>query len=289
MPINWLYGTAISGIQFPLITASGTLAKGYNTATLSGVISKDGGAWAALNGRISGIPGDGWYNLVSLSSTEMTCYTWSVKVTANSGCLDQGIVGINMSGYATAVDVSGIGNLYISVSGLPGILANTSSLMVTGSGHALTAQVSGLPQITINTSGLALKSDVSSLPELWISNSGHALRIDVSALAATYIATSGLDNIYKAISGFDKILVAVSGVAIASASSVAGIQTTDATVLASGTLPHDIRLARWHTWEKTVVDKRPTPARQHYWNGTNTSTFFEISDDSDTASRVRGG
>lgn len=452
MPYQWFYGVANSGIPITLITASGTPAVGYNTSNISTVISRDGGAWANVLGRLSGVPGDGVYTLASLSSTEMTCYYWTIKLTSSSGCLPQVIAGYNLSGYSTAVDVSGNNNLFVTMSGLPGILANTSNLIANASsiltassspvvlrgmthtsalvglwgsthtsskidvvevinsaylattlytndmssiagqvwnslnatytssttmgGKAVSVDVSGVAsqvwnslttsyvssptfggaviisgqnvlvsginQVYIAVSGIpGIATNVSAIG---LSNSGHALSMNVSALAGTLVAVSGLkvdvsaipgviantsslfanassiltavsntalaasgnNAIYIAISGVPGIatsvssiglgisslagtLTAVSGVAKASASSVAGIQTADSIVSTSGTLGHDLKLMRWHTWETTVVEKRTTPARQHYWNGTNTSSYFEISDDSNTASRLRGG
>lgn len=129
--IEWMYGTAISGISFPMITASGTLANGYDPATMSTVLSKDGGAWSAISGRMSGIPGNGWYTLASLSSTEMTCTTWAIKITANSGCLDQGIIGVNKSGV-----LSGLAGVLAAVSGVPdgvgSIKTTTSTVLASG-------------------------------------------------------------------------------------------------------------------------------------------------------------
>lgn len=154
--INWLYGTAISGVPFPMVTASGTLAAGYTPGTMSAVLSKDGGAWADLSGRISGIPGNGVYTLVSLSSTEMACYTWAAKISAASGCLDQILVGVNGSGPALATTISGFATLD-SVSGLPGIAAsisglNTSNLISQCS--SIYASISGIPGIASAISGL---------------------------------------------------------------------------------------------------------------------------------------
>lgn len=158
--IQGVYATPISGIPFPMVTASGTYAANYDTVQMSAVLSKDGGAWASLSGRISGIPGNGVYTLVSLSSSEMTCRMWAIKVGAASGCLDQTIIGQNSpidtsaiasqiwnsltASYTSTptfggavvlsgemVNVSGLNNLATAtnVSGLPGILANTSNLI----------------------------------------------------------------------------------------------------------------------------------------------------------------
>jgi hypothetical protein len=160
MPLEWKYGESMSGIPFTLTTASGTLAIGYSAAQLSGVWSKDGGAWAALGSRISGIPGDGVYTLASLSSTEMTCNTWALKVSANSGCLPQVMIGYNRSGLPSVNDVSG----------LAAILSNVSSIGANISGKALKTDVSALAGILVAISGL--KVDVSGL--------AHAT--DVSAL-----------------------------------------------------------------------------------------------------------
>jgi hypothetical protein len=148
---------------------------------------------------------------------------------------------------------------------------------VSGLDNILTAS-SGNDKILQAVSGI--KNDVSGIPGLYISNSGHALKVDVSALA----------GIYNAISGFDKILTAVSGVpsaaGIAAGSSVAGIQTADSTSLTSGTLAHDVRMARWMN-DNMVIDKTWTPYRQYYWNGTNMSAYFDIADDSNSATKTR--
>jgi hypothetical protein len=168
-----------------MVTASGTYATGYDVAQLSGVISKDGGAWASLGSRFSGIPGGGVYNLVALSSTEMTCWNWIVKVTANSGCLEQCIMGQAMSGIA-ATDCSAI----------TGVLANTSNIF---------AQCSS---ILTNVSGV--KAQCSSIQaqasSIFLSCSGMSYKSDVSGLAGVLANTS---NIFAQCSS---ILTNVSGV-----------------------------------------------------------------------------
>lgn len=124
---SWTYGVALSGHQFPLVTASGTMAANYDTEQLSGCISKDGGQWTALTNDISGIADTaganrgeaGWYCISEITATEMQCYTWAIKVCADSGCLVQGIVGTNQSGPATALDVSGHHNILVAVSTCP--------------------------------------------------------------------------------------------------------------------------------------------------------------------------
>lgn len=234
--LNWQFGTVLSGLTFPLFTLSGTPAINYAVASLSSVISKDAQAFVALGNRVSTNPGSavGVYSLTSLSSTEMQCYTWTVKITANSGCQMQTIHGLNMSGPALTSDIntaiSGIATL-TSVSALPGILnavsgLNTSNIifqcssiiggvstpvtLITGQ----TTYASGLNSILAATSGL--KNDISGLPAMFtnissigLNQSGVSLRNDVSSLAGILSATSGLKN---DVSGLQGILSSVSGI-----------------------------------------------------------------------------
>lgn len=320
MAYQWFYGVANSGIPITLITASGTPAIGYNPVFLSTVLSKDGQAWGSVSGRLSGIPGDGVYTLASLSSTEMTCFYWTVKVTSNSGCLPQVIAGYNLSGYATAINVSG----------LPGLATNVSNIGLDMSGHARRIDVSALDGTLTAASGPVVLRGIThtnALVGLWgsshtssliarvtdLTNAGAPPVIDISSIASqvwnslttTYASSptfggavmvsgklatvSGLDNIVTAASGNDKILTAVSNVPVAAGSSVAGIQTTDATVLTSGTLAHDARMIRHFTWNNMFIDKTYTPYRQYHYNGTNMSSWFDIEDDSNTAKRTRSG
>lgn len=97
MAYQWLYGTPISGLQFPMVTASGPYAAGFAATAISAEISRDGGAWQSLSGRISSIPGNGVYTIAALTAAEMQCYSWFIKLTTNSGSLEQGLPGINIS------------------------------------------------------------------------------------------------------------------------------------------------------------------------------------------------
>lgn len=99
MAYQWLYNTPISGLQFPMVTASGPYAAGFAPTSISAEISKDGGAWASLSGRISSIPGNGVYTIANLTAAEMQCYTWFIKLAVNSGALEQGLAGINISAH----------------------------------------------------------------------------------------------------------------------------------------------------------------------------------------------
>lgn len=266
MPLSWLYGVPISGISFPMVTASGTYAKGYDTAQLSGVISKDGGAWAAIGSRISGLPGDGVYTIAALSSTEMTAYTWFIKITANSGCLDQGILGLNgsgrvlysdISGFAHRLDCSGIDQIYTAVTSA----INQVHVDLESTYLAVTSGVNGT---LVAVSGL--KNDVSGLPGIYSNTSGLAHAIDCSGINGVMVATSALPN------------------------AIATIDTTDAASLTSGTLAHTMRLLRWFSWDDLVIDKRYTPNRLYLkTSATATSSYWNLTDDADTTNRTRGG
>jgi len=217
---QWNYGTPLSGLSFPMVTASGTYAKSYAAASLSAVISKDGGAWASLGSRISGIPGDGVYTIASLSSTEMTCYTWLIKITANSGCLDQSILGVNLSNANILSAVSGLKN---DVSGLPGILAAASGPVVLRPGTHTNALV-GLWGSTHTSSHIARVTDVTNAGDATVDVSSIAAQV-WNSLKATYsssdtfagdmtkilVAVSGLTN---DVSGIQGVLAAVSGLAV---------------------------------------------------------------------------
>jgi hypothetical protein len=325
MPIiQSLYGVPISGISFPMVTGSGTYATGYDPAQLSGVLSKNGGAWAALGTRFSSIPGAGVYTLASTSSTEMQCYTWAIMITANSGCLPQTILGQCVSGYALVSDVntanSGLATL-TSVSGMAGILLQTSGLIVqcsaiygTTSGLATLLSVSGATGILANTSTIIgntsnILSNLSSIiagvstpvtlaagqtvyasglsPILTaVSNIPSADVTNISSmLLSTQASMSGFAHSVDA-SGNNNLLAAVSGVV----SGVAGIATTDSLTIASGTLAEDIRRLRWFAWENLVVDKTFTPNRLYLkTDGTNYSSYYQLTDDTNYTKRTRGG
>jgi len=246
---QWLYATPLSGLSFPMVTASGTYAKSYAATALSAVISKDGGAWAALGSRISGIPGDGVYTLAALSSTEMTCYSWLIKITANSGSLDQSILGYNLSSVNLLSAISGLKN---DVSGLPGILAASSGPVVLrpgthtnalvglwGSTHT-SAQIAVVDTI-LNPTSSAVSVDVSSIAyQVWnsktgtysasgtlagsvvetVSNTSNIAGIVSSGVYPTIVAISGIKN---DVSGLPGILVAASGTTTAVASGFAPI------------------------------------------------------------------
>jgi len=246
---------------------------------------------ASIN--VSGIAAQVWNSLTTTYTSSIT-FGGSVMVSGKLATVS-GLDNI-------LVASSGNDKIYNSVSGFDKILTAVSGVSVNASGNdKLLSAISGL------------KNDVSGIPALYLSNSGHALTSQVSGFDKILTAVSGLwangsgtDKIYTAVSGFDKILTAVSGlwsngsgtdkiltavsgIPTASASSVAGIATTDATVLTSGTLAHDSRMVRHFTWNDMVIDKRYTPARQYHYNGTNQSSWFDIADDSNIATRVRGG
>jgi len=271
---QWLRNTPLSGLSFPLTTASGTFAKGYNPAQLSGSISVDGGGWSALGSRISGIPGDGVYTIASLSGdTEMACYSWMVKITANSGCLDQCILGYNLSGPALVVDCSGNDKILTAVSGLRNDISGLCTLTNLSASQA---------QQNIDLSGFTRPVDVSG-----INDNINQLRTDTAVYASgnnkILVAISGLKN---DVSGINGVLTAISSVPNA----VASIDVTDSAVLISGTLAHTARLVRWFSWDNLVIDKTYTPNRLYLKDSATTiSGYWELTDDSDVTKRTRGG
>lgn len=306
MPYNWTYGVALSGLQFPMVTASGTYAKSYDTAQLSTVISKDGGVWTATSNKCSGIPGDGVYCISQLTAAEMQAYTWAMKITANSGCLDQTLLGINasshliysdISGFAHSLDCSGANAILTAVSGLntSNLIAQCSSIiggistpvtLVAGQ----TVYASGLNPILVAISGL--KNDVSGITGMQTSVSSVPSGVWLEPFANRIVSTSGLNGVLAATSGLktdvsaiNGILNAVSGVV----SGVVGINTADSVIHTSGTLAHDLKLMRWFTWQNWNVDKTYTPDRLYFWNGTNMSSYFELADDANNTTRTRGG
>jgi len=221
---QWLRGVPLSGLSFPLVTASGTYAKNYNTAQLSGVISKDGGAWAALGSRLSGIPGDGIYTLCALSSTEMTCYSWLIKITANSGCLDQAILGYNLSGPVLNADISGFAHS-IDCSGNNAILVATSNIPLavasgwvgcSGNDNILQA-VSNIPA-TVNYSSIA-QQVWNTVRDIATSGTTFGGAVNISGFDGLVTAVSGLKN---DISGLPQILLNQSG--LATLTSVSGLR-----------------------------------------------------------------
>ena len=216
MAYQWLYATPLSGLSFPLITASGTYAAGYDTGKLSGMISKDGGAWVGLGSRISGIPGNGVFTIASLSSTEMTCYSWIIRITCASGCLDQAILGYNLSGYAKVTDVSGFATL-TSVSAGPGILTAVSGVTANVNVSAVALQVWNTVQTgATSTTTFGGMVNISGIGNVLAAISGIPLAV-ASGFSPLLVAVS---NIPLAVaSGFSPILTAVSSPAT---SSIAG-------------------------------------------------------------------
>ena len=227
---QWQYGIPLSGLSFPLVTASGTFAVGYDCGQLSGMISINGGNWSGLGGRISGIPGNGVYTVASLSSTEMTCYSWMIRVTAASGCLDQCILGYNLSGNAKTTDVSGLATL-TSVSAEPGILTAVSGVTATVNYSSVANQVWNT-LLTNNTSSTTFgnlqnvggAANVSSIAlQVW--NTVQAGATSTTTFGGM-VNISGLGNVLAAISGiplavasgFSPLLVAVSGIPLVIAS-----------------------------------------------------------------------
>jgi len=206
-PVNltWLYGTAISGLQFPLTTLSGTYALYYGSGALSSVISRDGGPWQATTYTISGIPGDGVYTLAALSDTEMQCLVWYLKISSASGCTDYAIQGFNMSGIALRTDVSALKGTLAACSTIVEAVSNVHGAQILAATSGLKVDVSGMRGIMTAVSGL--RNDVSGLPGILTAVS--SVRIAVSGLPGILAATSGLKN---DVSGLPGILTAISGV-----------------------------------------------------------------------------
>lgn len=278
MAFQWQYATPLSGLSFPMVTASGTYAQGYDPAQLSGVISKDGGAWAALGSRISGIPGDGVYTIASLSSTEMTAYTWIIKITANSGCLDQGILGFNLSGFTKYTDISGFAHS-LDCSGLNNINSQLAPIQTAVSG-VRPGVLTDLSSVTFALE-LELETDPALLHPINISGFAHAT--DCSGINGTLTAVSGLKN---DVSGLPGVLIATSAIPGA----IGGFSISDTDALTSGTIAHTMRLLRWFSWENLVIDKRYTPNRLYLkTDATNTSSYWTLTDDANTTNRTRGG
>jgi hypothetical protein len=259
MAYQWMYGVPLSGLSFPLITASGTYAKNYAPAQLSGVISKNGGAWAALGTRFSGIPGDGVYTLASLSSTEMTCYSWLIKITANSGCMDQSILGYNLSGLATAVQVSALSNVQgLDYSGIAAQVWNSlqatytsnTTMAVIGSGNAaLLTAVSGIP-LAVGSGWIGCSGNDKILTA--VSSVGvTAATVDTSAIAArvwnttlaSYTSSTTFGGNFSGLahavdcSGNNNLLVAISGIPLAVGSGWVGCSGNDNILTAVSSVP----------------------------------------------------
>lgn len=175
--LQWIYNTPLSGVYFPMVTASGTYATGFDVAQISTVISKDGGAFVGTTNGVQAI-GNGVYKIGSLTATEMQCYTWFLRVTANSGCLDQAIIGFNLSGPAQKVDLSGLAH-DVDCSG-------NNSILVAVSG--LKNAVSGLPGILTAIS--AQKNDVSGLPGMLTAISAPKILASAFHSGATIFAVT---------------------------------------------------------------------------------------------------
>ena len=154
--VTWQYGVVLSGLTFPLQTASGTfVATNYGSGGLSGSISVNGGPWTALGYlRINvSTPGNGMYTITSLSSVEMSSYTWAVMITATSGCIAQGIIGTNLSGPARATDVSALAGTLVAVSALPVAVASGFLPILTAVSNT-NNNISGLPGMMTAVSGI---------------------------------------------------------------------------------------------------------------------------------------
>jgi len=222
--IKGKYGVALSGIMFPLVTASGTYAKNYAAESISGVfIGYPGtGDYTSLSGRISGILGGTMYAIASLTALEMSCDNWAIKFSTTSGSLDQILVGQN-DGYTPTDIITAVSGLKNNVSGLPGILAACSGPVVLRPGVHTNALV-GLWGSTHTSSQIARVIDGGTAPS--VDTSSIAAQV-WNSLTATYTSSTTFagnqidtltaisSSVAAVASGFAPILVAVSSITVA--------------------------------------------------------------------------
>ena len=269
------YNGAMSGILFPLITASGTYAKNFNTTSISAIfIGYPGnGGYTSLSGRMSGIPGDGVYTITNLTAIEMQCYTWAIKITANSGCLDQTILGQNL-GYSATHIITAVSGLKNDVSGLPGILAASSGPVVLRPGTHTNALV-GLWGSTHTSSQIARVTDLTNAGEATVDVSTIAAQV-WNSLTATYTssatlagnianvlaATSAVTNnvasgfapVIGAISGLKNDVSGLPGILTATSGTTTAVASGFAPIIASvSSIPSNISSTAKQVWE-TVRD-----------------------------------
>uniref|UniRef100_A0A6M3K8E8 Uncharacterized protein n=1 Tax=viral metagenome TaxID=1070528 RepID=A0A6M3K8E8_9ZZZZ len=254
---QWLYGTTLSGLSFPMVTASGTYAQNYLPTSLSTVLSRDGQAWQSLTYGTSSIPGGGIYTIPQITSSEMSCHTWFIKVTANSGCLEQGIAGYNLSGPVLNSNISGFAH------------EGTVSGLFTGINTVY--NVSGkvtLEPTTFASSQIAVVTEVR-----------NAQSAPTGTTAAEIWASA------------NRTLTSTVGIDLSSINAIRDIDTGDSATLTSSTLGHDLRLLRYEAWENWTIDKRYDPDRLYLkTDGTNYSSYFELRGTvASTITKTRGG
>lgn len=298
MPYNWTYGVALSGLQFPLVTASGTLAIGYDTAQLSGSLSQNGLNWSGLTNNISGIPGGGVYSIASLTATEMTCNAWTVKIVSNSGCLPQILLGIN-----ALAQVSGLDNILTAISGCPAgvwiqptrtidrvdaVSGRVTLEMYTHSGATIpvVTRVDNLSgkvttQIVEDKTGYSLVADQTAIT---IGTVNAVVGVSGKVTLSPVTHSGAIFNQIVPVSGLIGILTAISGVP----TGVRDVNTATENILTSGTIGHDLMQLRHINCENLYIDKTYTPDRLYVRSsGANYSSYFTLADDANSTTRTR--